>query len=67
MPKDEQLDTEVLLRNREQRRQIHTRYPAPLTLHIDRRAVDLVASSTGDDDDLLATDELAEWLKVSSI
>lgn len=39
--------------------------PAPKTLHLDKRASAILASSAGDDDDLLSTRQMAMWLQVS--
>ena len=39
---------------------------APVRHHLDRRAAELAAQGAGDDDDLLSTSELAEWLGVST-
>jgi hypothetical protein len=38
---------------------------APKRHHIDRRVDQVIADSTGSDDDLLTTAELAEWFGVS--
>ena len=38
--------------------------PPPSRFHLDRRAAQ-VASSAGDDDELLTTQDLADWLGVS--
>jgi hypothetical protein len=40
--------------------------PPPKTFHIDKRAGAIASQVAGDDDDLLTTNETADWLQVSS-
>jgi predicted DNA-binding transcriptional regulator AlpA len=40
--------------------------PTPSTHHLDRRATALIAEGTGNLDDLLTTEQVAQWLQCST-